>query len=129
MLLYRLDAPARFPKEFDALQKLEGRIDEGAMIRMNAAAELEGQSFAQAAALFFGEETGKRRSFLDVLFGPDFWRLTGEHLLLVFASLAASVAAACRSASSRRSCRAPRSRCSPRSASSRPSRRSRCWRS
>jgi osmoprotectant transport system permease protein len=93
VLLYRLDAPARFPKEFDALQKLEGRIDEGAMIRMNAAAELDGQSFAQAAALFFGEEGGKRRSFLEVLFGPDFWRLTGEHLLLVFASLAASVAA------------------------------------
>ena len=93
VLLHRSDAPARFPKEFEALQKLEGRIDEGAMIRMNAAAELEGKSFAQAAALFFGEETGKRRTFLAVLFGPDFWRLTGEHLLLVFVSLAASVVA------------------------------------
>jgi len=92
VLLYRLDAPARFPNEFEALKKLEGRIDEAAMIRMNAAAELEGKSFAQAAALFFGEETGKRRSFLEVLFGPDFWRLTSQHLLLVFVSLAASVA-------------------------------------
>jgi osmoprotectant transport system permease protein len=93
VLLYRLDAPARFPKEFEALRQLEGRIDEGAMIRMNAAAELEGKSFSQAAALFFGEEGGKRRTFLAVLFGPDFWRLTGEHLLLVFVSLAAGVAA------------------------------------
>jgi len=86
VLLYRRDAP------IEPLQKLEGRIDEKAMIRMNAAAELEGKSFAQAASLFFGDDSGKRRSFLALLFGPDFWRLTGEHLLLVFASLAASVA-------------------------------------
>jgi osmoprotectant transport system permease protein len=93
VLLYRLDAPKRFPGEFSSLRSLEGKIDEKSMIRMNAEAELEGKSFSQAAALFFGEETGKRRSFLGVMFGPDFWRLTGEHLLLVFASLAAGVAA------------------------------------
>jgi len=33
-----------------------------------------------------------RRTFLEVLFGPDFWRLTGEHLVLVFVSLAAGIA-------------------------------------
>jgi osmoprotectant transport system permease protein len=87
VLLYRRGAPV------DALRKLEGRIDEKSMIRMNAAAELEGKSFAQAAALFFGDDSGKRRSFFDLLFGPDFWRLTGQHLVLVFVSLAASVAA------------------------------------
>jgi osmoprotectant transport system permease protein len=92
VLLYRLDAPKRFPKEFSALQSLQGKIDEASMIRMNAAAELEGKSFSQAAALFFGDVSGKRRSFFDLLFGPDFWRLTGQHLLLVFVSLAASVA-------------------------------------
>ena len=92
VLLYRVDAPGRFPRQFESLKKLEGRIDEAAMIRMNAAAELEGKSFAQAAALFFGEEAGKGRTFLGLLFGPDFWRVTGEHLLLVFVSLAASVA-------------------------------------
>ena len=92
VLLYRQDAPARFPKEFSALRSLEGKIDERTMIRMNAAAELEGKSFAQAAGLFFGDDSGKRKTFIDLLFGPDFWRLTGEHLLLVFASLAASVA-------------------------------------
>ena len=92
VLLYRLDAPARFPKEFSALRSLEGKIDEERMIRMNAAAELEGKSFKQAAALFFGEQSEKRGSFADLLFGADFWRLTGEHLILVFVSLAASVA-------------------------------------
>ncbi|HXI35797.1 MAG TPA: glycine betaine ABC transporter substrate-binding protein, partial [Burkholderiales bacterium] len=90
VLLYRVEIADR--REFAALRSLEGRIDERSMIRMNAAAELEGKSFAQAAALFFGDDSGKRRSFVDLLFGPDFWRLTGEHLVLVFVSLAASVA-------------------------------------
>ncbi len=99
VLFYRLDAPQRFPREFDALKKLEGRIDERQMIRMNAAAELEGKSFAEAAALLDsgsgsrsddGSREPARRNFLDTLFGPDFWRLSGQHLLLVFVSLVAS---------------------------------------
>jgi osmoprotectant transport system substrate-binding protein/osmoprotectant transport system permease protein len=95
VLLYRLDVPKRFPDAWGALQKLEGRIDERKMIRMNAAAELEGKSFAQAAALLdsdHGSQKATQRKFLNTLFGPDFWRLTGQHLLLVFVSLAASIA-------------------------------------
>lgn len=95
VLLHRLDVPQRFPAAWRALGRLEGRIGEQRMIRMNAAAELEGKSFADAAALLHGDATRVRatpRSFWGALFGPDFWRLTGEHLLLVFASLAASVA-------------------------------------
>ena len=94
ILLYRLDVPKRFPEAWRALTKLEGAIEERRMIRMNAAAELEGKSFAEAAALLAGAETVQRagkRNFLGALFGPDFWRLTGEHLLLVFVSLAASI--------------------------------------
>jgi osmoprotectant transport system permease protein len=94
VLLYRSDAPHRFPAEFQLLEKLRGSIDEARMIRMNAAAELEGRTFAEAASLAAGENTSSRkRSFLGVLFGADFWRLTGQHLVLVFASLAASIAA------------------------------------
>lgn len=95
VLFYRLDVPKRFPEAWLALQALEGRIDEHRMIRMNAAAELEGRTFAEAAVLVDADakpQSLARRGFLDVLFGPDFWRLTGEHLLLVFASLAASIA-------------------------------------
>jgi len=95
VLLYRLAVPKRFPEAWRALEKLEGRIDERRMIRMNAAAELEGKSFAEAAALLDSDgkpQSAARRSFFATLFGPDFWRLTGEHLLLVFASLAASIA-------------------------------------
>jgi osmoprotectant transport system permease protein len=95
VLLYRLDAEQRFPAQFAALRKLEGRIDERQMIRMNAAAELEGRSFAEAAGLFEGDAVVEKRDgrkFLATLFAPDFWRLTGEHLVLVLVSLAASVA-------------------------------------
>jgi len=94
VLLYRADLPQRFPHQFEALKKLEGRIDERLMIRMNAAAELEGRTFAEAAGLFFGgaEVRGERR-FLPTLFGADFWRLTREHLVLVAVSLAASIGA------------------------------------
>ena len=95
VLLYRLDAPRRFPHEFEMLKKLEGRIDEHKMIRLNAAAELEGKSFAEAAALLDSNTDSQKvtqRKFLNTLFGPDFWRLTREHLLLVFVSLAASIA-------------------------------------
>ncbi len=94
VLLYRLDLPRRFPQAWSAFEKLEGRIDERRMIRMNAAAEIEGRSFAEAAALIDAEggpQRAARRDFLGALFGPDFWRLTGEHLLLVFVSLAASI--------------------------------------
>ena len=93
VLLYRLDLPRRAPEQFARLKKLEGRIDARLMIHMNAAAELEGKSFAQAAALFSGEVKGERREFLGTLFGADFWRLTREHLLLVLVSLAASIVA------------------------------------
>jgi osmoprotectant transport system permease protein len=96
VLLHRAEVPKRFPDAWAKLEKLQGRIDERTMIRLNAAAELQGMSFAEAAALLHSErglEARAQKSFLAVLFGPDFWRLTGQHLVLVFVSLAASVAA------------------------------------
>ena len=95
VLLYRLDVPRRFAPAWERLWRLEGRVSEAAMRRMNAAAELGGRSFAQAAALLEGAAPAPAaaRGFLALLFGADFWRLTLEHLLLVFGSLAASVAA------------------------------------
>jgi osmoprotectant transport system permease protein len=94
VLVYRRDLPERFPVQFAELQRLENRIDERAMIRMNAAAELEGKSFAQAASLFFQETPSEKgqRHLLATLFGPDLGRLTVQHLLLVGVSLAAAIA-------------------------------------
>ena len=100
LLLHRADTPQRFPRQWQALLALQGTIDERAMMRMNAAAEIEGRSFAQAAALYFAKssaqsgEAAQRRGFLEVLFAADLARLTREHLLLVFGSLATAIAVA-----------------------------------
>jgi osmoprotectant transport system permease protein len=64
------------------------------MIAMNARAELDGASFAAIAMDFadLPQSTQRGRDgFLGKLGGPDFWRLTGQHLLLVFVSLAAAI--------------------------------------
>ena len=96
VLVYRLDVPQRFPDAWRAISRLEGRVDGAAMVRMNAAAELEGKTFAAAADGFFTDgpaasRNGARGGLLDALFGGDFRRLTQEHLVLVFVSLAVSV--------------------------------------
>jgi osmoprotectant transport system permease protein len=94
LLLHRADAPARFPAQWRQLAALQGRIDEKTMMRLNAASELDGKTFAQAAASFFGVDTGTQRpGFMDALLAPDLGRLTLQHLLLVFVSLAAAVLA------------------------------------
>jgi len=95
VFVHRLDVPQRFPRAWAALATLEGRIDEAAMIAMNARAELEGQPFAVVAADFLAGRTAPAKSttggWLVLLFGADFWRLTAQHLTLVFVSLAAAV--------------------------------------
>jgi osmoprotectant transport system permease protein len=97
LLVYRLDVPTRFPRAWAALARLEGRIDEQRMIAMNAAAELEGKGFAAIAQDFLAAESGAtaraggEAGFAARLLGPDFWRLTRQHLVLVFVSLAAAV--------------------------------------
>src|SRR5437870_8304572 len=105
VLLYRADLPQRLPKTWDALKRLEGSIDDASMRRMNAAAELENKDFATVAASFIeshrlagGVASSTKKGaapaadFWHKLFGPDLARLTVEHLLLVFLSLAASIA-------------------------------------
>jgi len=96
LLLHRADLPQRLPKTWAALTTLAGMIPPERMIAMNAEVELDGKSFAQVAQGFVGEAPSGRqpgsRSPLAILFGDDFLRVTGQHLLLVFASLAASCA-------------------------------------
>ncbi|GAA4017285.1 glycine betaine ABC transporter substrate-binding protein [Actimicrobium antarcticum] len=95
VLLYRLDVPQRFPSAWAALGQLEGKIDNRRMIAMNAAVELDGQTFAAVATQFVAPTAtapGVRASFLDKLFGENFWRLTRQHVLLVaFALVGASL--------------------------------------
>ena len=117
VILHRLEVPSRHPQAWRALLALEGLIDDRRMIALNAAAELEGRSFAEAAAQFFApgssgrdaagspqgpkaartsepvsqSEPAPQREILAVLFDEDLWRLTREHLLLTFVSLAGAI--------------------------------------
>jgi osmoprotectant transport system permease protein len=101
VLLYRADWPAGFPKSWRALQELSGRISAEQMIRMNAAAELDSVPFARIAEDYLDGRFAasarpaprEHRSFLQALLAPDFWPLTIQHLMLVFASLALGIAA------------------------------------
>jgi osmoprotectant transport system permease protein len=96
VLLMRAELDARPPTA-----ALAGRIDEEAMRAMNAAVEIDGQSFESVARAFLARgaataqpasAAGQGRGFLDRLFAPDLPRLLREHLVLVFASLAIATA-------------------------------------
>jgi osmoprotectant transport system permease protein len=102
LVLYRLEVPQKFPAAWAALQTLQGRINEDAMIAMNARAELQSVAFDAIARDFLatGSATlaasaasspASGRSFSDKLFGPDLARLTLQHLTLVALSVAAAV--------------------------------------
>lgn len=88
LLLYRADAPARFPAAFQAFRVLEGRIDGATMVRLNARAEIDKIPFAQVASEYLGQSAKGARTLWSALFAPDFGRLLAEHLGLVFGSLA-----------------------------------------
>jgi len=92
VLLYRLDLPQRFPAAWRALQGLEGRIGNDAMIAMNAQAELEGRAFAQIAHDWIAggsdrPATRQRDGLLAKTFGNGFTQLARQHLLLVLVAV------------------------------------------
>ncbi|MET0335163.1 MAG: ABC transporter permease subunit, partial [Rhizobacter sp.] len=93
VLLYRLDAPQRFPAAWKALTALEGRISVAKMIEMNGRAELQSQPFADVARGFLapGAPAQQQAGLMQRLFADDLGRLTAQHLLLV----AVAVLAAC----------------------------------
>jgi osmoprotectant transport system permease protein len=98
------DAVLLMRADFDdtPLASLRGAIDNHRMIALNAAAELDHRSFADVAAAFVDARDGrtaaatsapsKSARFWATLFGPDFWRLLVEHVVLVAGSVAAATA-------------------------------------
>lgn len=102
-LLYRLNVPRRYPRSWQALQVLQNRISADQMIALNGQVELMHRRYQDAAAQFVatslnmktsgGERSAGAQPFWTLVFGNDFWLLTGQHLLLVFASLALSILA------------------------------------
>jgi osmoprotectant transport system permease protein len=100
VLLYRADLPQRLPRTWQALTRLEGSIDDAAMRRMNAAAELESKDFAAVAAGFLAQRAGAAAGGAPAapaasgdlwhkLFRPDLGGSRSD-LALVFLSLAAA---------------------------------------
>ena len=102
-------------RDFDvaALEGLRGAIDNARMIALNGRAELDGVSFADVAkefvasrdakagdatriastkALKNGGQDSRTARFFAKLFGPDFWRLLYEHVVLVAGSVTGAAA-------------------------------------
>ena len=76
----------RYPAQWEALQKLAGTIDVNTMLDMNAAADIDKQSYAQIAAKFRGAQA----RVTDTLTSRIVHR-TLEHLWLVAISLLFSI--------------------------------------
>jgi osmoprotectant transport system permease protein len=110
VLLYRLDLPQRLPKAWQALAALEGTIKVNDMIAMNAAAEVDGESFADiargwlasrgraggaggaAASPSVGRVDGgvvhaTREGLFTKTFGNGFGGLARQHAFLVFVAV------------------------------------------
>ena len=92
VLLYRLDVASRVgPGAVEALRRLEGRIDEGQMVALNARAKLDRVPQADVAAAFVREAFGvtaarPRTDAASMILGR-----VAEHLLLVGVSLLAAI--------------------------------------
>ncbi len=76
----------RYPGQWQALRRLEGTIDENAMLDMNAKADIDKKSFAQVAAEFRGAQAHGSESLI-----PGIVHRTVEHLWLVAISLVFSL--------------------------------------
>jgi len=95
VLLFRVDLQQRFPRAWAALGGLDGAIPAAAMIRMNAAVELDGRRYAAVAEDWSRGQVASmpvRPTLLEVLFDRDLPRLTLQHVVLVLVSLLLSVA-------------------------------------
>ena len=99
VLLYRLDMVQRFPKAWAAIQALEGKINDAAMLAMNSQAELEGRTFTAVAQGFLQQQVrippaAQEGGLRARLFDDQFWRLTWQHIMLVLVSVALACIAA-----------------------------------
>jgi osmoprotectant transport system permease protein len=107
VLLYRLEAAQRFPAAWKAIGQLEGRISAADMIAMNAAAEIDGQTFDRVAREWLAAHQPQvagapkaavpaaagRDGLMAKIFDHNLWRLTRQHLTLVLLAVALACAA------------------------------------
>lgn len=89
--LYRADLGERHPAVVDQLRRLEGRISEPRMQRMNAAVQEGKREEGAVAAEFLRAELGVDAESSDGTLAGRVLETTYEHLLLVVPSLLAAV--------------------------------------
>ena len=89
--LYRADLAERHPAVVEQLRRLEGRISEAQMQRMNAAVQEGKREEGAVAAEFLRSELGVDAQTSDGTLAQRVLATTGEHLLLVVPSLLAAV--------------------------------------
>jgi osmoprotectant transport system permease protein len=89
VFVYRLDLEQRAPEAVAALRRLEGKLDETAMIGLNVRAKSREEP-AQVAASFLASLGLTATSAVETRF-DRFLRQTQEHLVMVGLSLAAAV--------------------------------------
>ena len=89
--LYRADLAERHPAVVEQLRRLEGRISEAQMQRMNAAVQEGKREEGAVAAEFLRSELGVDAQTSDGTLAQRVLATTGEHLLLVIPSLLAAV--------------------------------------
>ena len=100
VVVYRLDVPLHHAAAWQALQRLAGRIGVQDMIAMNAAAEIDGQSFSAVARNFLAghpeasrsaaASADRREGLAGMLLGAETGRLTVRHLALVGGAVGAA---------------------------------------
>ena len=92
VFLYRLDAA---PQAIEAIRNLEGTIDEGRMIRLNAEAERT-KDYTLASLLYFEEQSENTEAQIESTALQIKWaaiaRWTGQHLTLVGISMLFAIA-------------------------------------
>jgi osmoprotectant transport system permease protein len=89
--LYRLDLQKRAPKFIDALQRLEGAINEQQMISLNEAVKLNKVPESQVAADFLSLHFQIQPQIRRLTLAQNILMRTWQHFWLVFVSLAASI--------------------------------------
>lgn len=91
VLLYRSDLIERAHRVIAALNRLEGKITEADMIRMNALVKLDKIQEDRVAADFLSEHLSLNPEVIGETVIERIWRHTAEHLYLVSISLLAAI--------------------------------------
>ncbi|MDR4506102.1 MAG: ABC transporter permease subunit [Candidatus Scalindua sp.] len=91
VILYRSDLEEHAPHVVAVLKKLESRISESEMIKMNSRANLEMVPETRIASDFLSESLSLETGFIEESAIGRLFHHTGEHLYLVAISLSAAI--------------------------------------